>query len=112
MRTVGKIIASLAFVAIAAVVVMFALANRTEVPVSLWPLPFSIGLRLSVAVLGALAIGIVLGGAISWASGAGRRRRPRTTPTPSPDKSPPVDPAAARPAATELKRLPAAADRD
>ncbi len=36
MRTVRKLVASVAFLAIAAVVVMFAVSNRAEVAVSLW----------------------------------------------------------------------------
>ncbi len=113
MRIVRKLVASLAFLALAAVVVMFALANRAEVPVSLWPLPYSVDLRLSAALLGALAIGIILGGAISWASGAGRRHRRRSkAPRPSPDVARPAGLGGDRPQTAELKRLPAAADRD
>ncbi len=113
MRIVRKLVASVAFLAIAAVVVMFALANRGEVPVSLWPLPYSVGLRLSAALLGALVIGIVLGGAISWASGVGRRHRRRSqAPRASPDVARPAGLGDDRPQTAEPKRLPAAADRD
>lgn len=114
MKTVRKLVASVAFLAIAAVVVMFAVSNRDEVPISLWPLPYSVGLRLSAALLGAFAIGIVLGGAIAWASGAGRRlrRRSSTPRSPLPDTARPVEPDVAAPPAVEPKRLTAAADRD
>ena len=105
--------ASLVFLAIAVVVVMFAVSNRDEVMVSLWPLPFSVGMRLSVAVLGALAVGIVLGGAIAWTSGASRRLRRQpgarkaaaTAARPAPPASDPPQPAGSN-------RLPVAADRD
>ncbi len=94
MRTVRKLVASVAFLAIAVVVVMFAVSNRDEVPVSLWPLPYSVSLRLSAALLGALAVGIVLGGAIAWVSGAGRRfrRRPSATGSSSPKTARPAEP--------------------
>ncbi len=105
MRVVRKLVASLAFLAIAAIVVMFAVANRAEVTVSPWPLAGSIPVRLSGMLLGALAVGIVLGGAISWFSGIGRRRRRRDPEARAPS------PAAAEPA-SELKRLPAAVDRN
>ncbi len=110
MRTVRKFVASVAFLAIAAVVVMFALSNRGEVPVSLWPLPFSISLRLSVALLGALAVGILLGGAISWASGAGRRQRRRSNVSGPPASN--VASTANRPEGAAPERLPVVADRD
>ncbi len=113
MRVVRKFVASLAFLAIAVVVVMFAVANRADVQVSLWPLPYEVSLRLSGALLGALAIGIVLGGAISWSSGIGRRRRrrdPRAR-APSPEAAEPAH-GVDRPPAAELKRLPAAVDRN
>ncbi len=114
MRIVRKLAASLAFLALAAVVVMFALANRAEVPVSLWPLPYSVDLRLSAALLGALAIGIILGGAISWASGAGRRhrRRPQAPRASTPDVARSAGLGDDRPQTAEPKRLTAAADRD
>ena len=110
MRTVRKFVASVAFLAIAAVVVMFALSNRGEVPVSLWPLPFSISLRLSVALLGALAVGILLGGAISWASGAGRRQRRRSHASRAPTTN--ASPTASQGEVTATERLPVVADRD
>ncbi len=113
MKTVRKLVASVAFLAIAAVVVMFAVSNRAEVPLSLWPLPYSVSLRLSAALLGALAIGIVLGGTIAWASGAGRRLRrrsskPRST---SAATARPAEPGVAPPPAAEPKRL-TAVERD
>ena len=77
MKSVRKLLTSVAFFSIASMAVIFAVSNRAEVPISLWPLPFYVSLRLSVALLGALAIGIVLGGAIAWTSGARlRRQRP------------------------------------
>ncbi len=112
MRIIRKLVASLAFLAITAVVVMFALSNREVVPVSLWPVAETTSYRLSVMLLGALAIGIVLGGAISWASGAGRRRRrrERQARAPTPDVAEPAF-GGDRPQAAEPKRLPAVPNR-
>ncbi len=114
MKTVRKLVASVAFLSIAAIVVMFAVSNRNEVPVSLWPLPFSVSLRLSAALLGALAIGIILGGAIAWASGVSRRLRRRSTAprSASPGASRSTGSGGERPQAAEPNRLPVAADRD
>ena len=114
MKTVRKLVASLAFLAIAAIVVMFAVSNRAEVLVSLWPLPFSISLRLSAALLGALAVGIVLGGTIAWTSGASRRLRRRSNaPRASlPDAARPAVSSSDRPQTAASNRLPVAADRD
>lgn len=114
MKTVRKLVTSLAFLAIAAIVVMFAVSNRAEVPVSLWPLPFSVSLRLSAALLGALAIGIILGGAIAWTSGASRRLRRRSNAPRSslPDAARPTESASDRPQTAKPNRLPVAADRD
>ena len=114
MKTVRKLVASLAFLAIAAVVVMFAVSNRDEVLVSLWPLPFSVGMRLSAALLGALAVGIILGGTIAWTSGASRRLRrrsdaPRTNVSTAARPTAPVNASAQ---VAEPNRLPVAADRD
>ncbi len=114
MKTVRKLVASVAFLAIAAIVVMFAISNREEVMVSLWPMPFSVGLRLSAALLGALAIGIILGGAIAWTSGASRRLRRRSNAprSSSSDAARPTESEVDRPQATGSNRLPVAADRD
>ncbi len=114
MKTVRKLVASVAFLAIAAIVVMFAISNRAEVPVSLWPLPYSVSLRLSAALLGALAIGIILGGAIAWISGATRRRRRRSNAPRSslPDAARPTESGSDRSQTAEPNRLPVAADRD
>ena len=114
MKSVRKLVASVAFLSISSIVVIFAVSNRAEVPVSLWPLPFSVSLRLSAALLGALAIGIVLGGAIAWASGARLRLQRRSIPPgpASPNAARPIDSDDNRPKTLETNRLPVAADRD
>lgn len=65
----------LAFIPVALAVVVFALANRQPVTIDLWPLPFAVDLPVYLAVLGALALGLLVGGSVQRVSGAGRRRR-------------------------------------
>ena len=114
MKTIRTLVASVAFRAIATIVVMFAISNGHEVEISLWPLDFFVSLRLSVALLGALAIGIILGGAIAWTSGTSRRLRRRSNAprSLSPDAARSTESDVDRPQATGSNRLPVAADRD
>ena len=111
MKFVRKLVASVAFLSIASIVVIFAVSNRTEVPISLWPLPFYVSLRLSVALLGALAVGIVLGGAIAWTAGVNLRLQRPPQPS-SPNTARPTNFDDNRPKNSDSYRLPAAADRD
>ena len=111
MKSVRKLVASVAFLSIASMVVIFAVSNRAEVPINLWPLPFYVSLRLSVALLGAVAIGIVLGGAIAWTSGASSRLQ-RPAPPPSPNAARPTNFDDNRPKKSDSYRLPVAVDRD
>ncbi|MGE5506741.1 MAG: lipopolysaccharide assembly protein LapA domain-containing protein [Actinomycetota bacterium] len=62
---------------LAVLLVMFAVANRREVTVELWPLPWSMDLPLYLAVMAPLTIGLLAGAAITWLSGAPARRRAR-----------------------------------
>ena len=61
MKFLGKII----FLPVAVAVVLFAIANRHEVAIDFWPLPFDAETPLYVALLGALALGILIGAAVS-----------------------------------------------
>ena len=61
------------------VVVVFAVANREEVALSFWPLPWSAGLPIWLIVLGCLLAGFLLGATVAWLSGGPRRRRARQT---------------------------------
>ena len=103
MKSVRKLVTSLTFLSIASMVVIFAVSNRAEVSINLWPLPFYISLRLSVALLGALAIGIVLGGAIAWTSGARLRLQRLHQPSNFDDN---------RPKKSDSYRFPVKVDRD
>jgi len=57
---------------LAAFAVAFAVANRQPVELDLWPLPITLGLAVYLAVLGALAIGLILGLLIGRATAGGR----------------------------------------
>lgn len=117
MKFIGKFV----FIPVAVVVVLFAIANRDTVNVNFWPLPFDVALPLYMALLGALAVGILLGvAASSFAVGkwrhrarAGTRERPDKTPAANrgPDIDMPSDPIPARNTLPSVERVPAIADR-
>ena len=72
-----KIFYRLVFVPVAAVFVVFAVANRHVLTLNLWPLPLEIDLPVYIAVLGALAVGMAIGGSAQWISDGKWRRRAR-----------------------------------
>lgn len=51
---------------LALVLISFAVSNRQEVVLRLWPLPFELQMPLFLAVLGALVLGFVAGGFVAW----------------------------------------------
>jgi putative membrane protein len=57
--------------------VLFALSNTAPVRLRLWPTDYALELPLSLAVLGAMAIAFLLGGALVWLSELAQRRRAR-----------------------------------
>lgn len=57
--------------------VVFAVANRGTVLVSLWPFGVDIGLPLFLLVLGALAVGLVVGAFLTWVRLLAWKRRAR-----------------------------------
>jgi uncharacterized integral membrane protein len=62
-------------VALTVVVVLFALSNRQNVEVVLWPLPFAAQAPLFVLALGIFVIGFFCGGLATWLRGLGARAR-------------------------------------
>lgn len=58
---------------VAAVATAFAVANRHPVDVDLWPLPITVTLGLYLAVLGALALGLIVGLLMGWASSSSKK---------------------------------------
>ncbi len=57
--------------------ILFALSNRTPVHLGLWPTDYALELPLSLAVLAAMAIAFIAGGALVWLSAIAQRRRAR-----------------------------------
>ncbi len=72
-----KFVARILLGVVAVVAVVFALANRDVVTVNLWPLPFDKPMPLYIAILGAVALGLILGAAASWPARERMRRRAR-----------------------------------
>lgn len=65
--------------AIAVIVIWFAIANRHVVDLTFDPLPVSLSLPFYLPVLVAVLLGLIAGGVISWRSGRTRRVRLRAT---------------------------------
>lgn len=74
MKLIGKLVLGV----IAVGVVVFALANRGAVTLSLWPFPIDMQVPIYVAILGALVTGLIIGGAMSWFPKRRLRRYART----------------------------------
>jgi putative membrane protein len=67
------------FVAIvmALIIVLFAVSNRAQVVVQVWPLPYQIFLGLYSVILWAVLIGFIVGLIVAWVMSAARRREQR-----------------------------------
>lgn len=65
MRLVGWLLA----LPVMLLAVVFAVANRHDLRLELWPLPWSLDLPAYLAVLGPLVAGMILGGAATWIAG-------------------------------------------
>jgi uncharacterized integral membrane protein len=63
----------LAFV-FALLAILFAVSNRAEVDITLWPFPFQATMGLWLAILLALVLGILIGLIAAWLAAAPRRR--------------------------------------
>lgn len=62
---------------VALLVILFALMNRQEVTLSLWPLPWDIGAPLFLFTLGAIVFGFLFGALSAYLSGTTTRRKLR-----------------------------------
>jgi lipopolysaccharide assembly protein A len=62
---------------VALVLVLFAVSNRAEVSLTLFPLPARLDAPLYLVVLVTLVVGFVLGEAVAWLGGARRRAEHR-----------------------------------
>ncbi|HLO76923.1 MAG TPA: lipopolysaccharide assembly protein LapA domain-containing protein [Magnetospirillum sp.] len=65
MRLIGWLLA----LPLSLLAVVFAVANRHDLRLDLWPLPWSLDLPVYLAVLGPLVLGMVLGGLATWLAG-------------------------------------------
>ena len=72
-----KILGRTALAIAAALVVIFAAANRNPVSINLWPLPFVAEPPLYILLMAALAAGVIVGGIAAWTKGSRWRRRAR-----------------------------------
>jgi len=73
-RFVNTVIA----VIVALAVILFAVSNREEVEITLWPLPFQANMGVYAVVLLAVLVGFLGGMAAAWlAAGSVRRERRR-----------------------------------
>lgn len=56
---------------------VFAVTNRHDVRLELWPLPWVLDLPVYLAVLGALVLGLIVGAVVTWLSGHRARAHAR-----------------------------------
>ena len=70
MKSVSTFVAAL----VALFIVLFAVSNRAQVTVQVWPLPYQISMGLYAVILWAVLIGFVAGMIVTWVMGAARRR--------------------------------------
>ena len=73
MRRFGWIIS----IPVIAIIVIFAVMNRQDAALSLWPLPWDVQVPLFLLTLGAVLFGFLFGVLVMWVSGARQRRRLR-----------------------------------
>ena len=62
---------------VAVLVVLFAVSNRTQVTMQVWPLSYHISIGLYAVILWAVFIGLIIGLIIAWVMGSSRRRELR-----------------------------------
>jgi uncharacterized integral membrane protein len=62
---------------ITVLVLIFAVANRAPVTLSLWPLPWTAELPGYLVILGGVLVGFAAGALVAWLSGGRQRRAAR-----------------------------------
>jgi uncharacterized integral membrane protein len=75
MRTLMRIVLAVFII----LFVTFAVANRSAVTLNLWPLPFTMSVPLFAAILGAFAVGLLIGTGFAVFSRQRLRMRVRST---------------------------------
>lgn len=73
MKLINSIIAAI----IALVIILFAVSNRGEVALELWPLPYRLTFSLYAVILLSVLAGFIVGVVAAWLMGAERRRELR-----------------------------------
>lgn len=68
-ETAVKVLSWLLGLPVALLAIVFAVVNRHPVTVDIWPLPWDVSAPLYLLVLGALAIGVILGSILTWLAG-------------------------------------------
>jgi len=72
-KSVNTVIAAV----VAIFIVLFAVSNRAQVTVQVWPLPYQVSMGLYAVILWAVLIGFIAGLIVAWILGAARRREMR-----------------------------------
>lgn len=72
-----RLVFSILGLPLALVAVVFAVANRQTAVIDLWPFPLTAEVPVYLAVLGALFLGMVLGGTTAWLAGGRARAQGR-----------------------------------
>jgi len=74
---VVKILSWMITLPLGLIIIVFSIANRTPVEVSIWPLPFTADIPLYIISLIALVSGVVWGGVSAWLAAGHIRKRSR-----------------------------------
>ena len=69
-----RLLNSIIGVIVAVLVILFAVSNRAEVDITLWPLPIDVTMGVYAVVLLAVLIGFIGGMVASWLANADLRR--------------------------------------
>ncbi len=77
MKTFAKLVRWLFGIAVALIVVLFAVAARERITISLDPLPLTFATRVAWVALGAMLVGFVGGAVAAWFGGRKWRRLAR-----------------------------------
>jgi uncharacterized integral membrane protein len=72
-----KVLFWIIFIALLFVAGFFAVANREVVEIDLWPVFTKVAVPLYLGLIGALAVGFILGALVAWWSGRAARTRAR-----------------------------------
>lgn len=70
-----RIVAAVALAPVTVVIVLFAISNRSDLTLKLWPLPHEILVPVYALALGAAFVGFLIGATVAWIAGARNRRR-------------------------------------